>query len=143
MHILESHQVDIKYIRIDISESMLVAHHELFSVIDTLNALGVRVYLDDFGLAPTGFQYVKKLGIHGIKIAPSFIKNIGQSVKEERVIQSMITKAHRMHVTVLAEGVETQAQFDFLKRHHCDAVQGYHVSEPISAELIARLVKSL
>lgn len=110
-----------------------------------LNALrekGVRVAVDDFGLGYFSLNVIKDLAIDRLKIDQSFIRGIGKNANDEAVIKVIISLAHSLSLTVIAEGVERQNQHDFLLQQHCDALQGYHFSYPIPPAAVSGLLSA-
>jgi EAL domain-containing protein (putative c-di-GMP-specific phosphodiesterase class I) len=98
--------------------------------------------VDDFGTGYSSLSYLKDLPIDVLKIDRSFVRDIGTgSETEDGVLAAaIISLAHALHLKVIAEGVETDAQLHFLKRHGCDQVQGYLYGEPMPAEQFAQLL---
>ncbi|OGT69908.1 MAG: hypothetical protein A3H44_14530 [Gammaproteobacteria bacterium RIFCSPLOWO2_02_FULL_57_10] len=132
---------------VEITERVLVedatrARH----VLDELSAAGVRITIDDFGTGYSGLSYLSRFPVQGMKIDRSFVAKIGKVKTEEALIETMLMMAEKLNIHVVAEGVETQQQLDFLSAAHCDYVQGYFIGRPMPAEefrdyLIATLVR--
>ena len=139
--ILLVHDVAAQYIEIEIAETILLAHHGVLPMINELKRVGVRVVIDDFGSAHSSMNYLKELHIDGLKIDPSFVKNIAKIEHDEWVIKAIIAIAKSLNFNVFAEGVETQNQLNFLQNHQCDGLQGYHFSRPIPAESVTTVFK--
>jgi diguanylate cyclase (GGDEF)-like protein/PAS domain S-box-containing protein len=105
--------------------------------------LGVHLAIDDFGSGFSSFAYLRHLPVHTIKIDSSFIGRIGQNRNDEIIIRSMIELSHALGKRVVAEGVETRHQLEFLREQGCDEAQGYLLSPPVEAgEVIRWLVPS-
>ncbi len=98
-----------------------------------LNDMGIKITLDDFGIGHTSLDHLKNLPLRTLKIDKSFVANIGHEAKNEAIIAAIIDLAHRLDLTVIAEGVETEEQLLFLYVHHCDGFQGYLFSKPLPA----------
>lgn len=133
-HILQEYRIKPHYIELEITENMLLLHQESLYVIKELKELGVRVVLDDFGSAHSSLNYLRKLNIDGLKIAPSFVKNISLNQSDEVIIKAIIAMAKSLGFEVIAQGVESATQKEFLREQQCDGLQGYHFSEPLAAD---------
>lgn len=122
-------------LQIELTESMLV--HDQFDIIQkmqSLKQLGVLISLDDFGTGYSSLSYLQQLPIDQLKIDQSFIRAIQESDKQASLAASIIGLGHNLHMEVIAEGVETQAQFDWLKQHGCDLFQGFLLARPMPIE---------
>ena len=120
---------------LEITESLIMQRPEdAIKVLQHFRDLGTHVSIDDFGTGYSSLGYLKRLPIDTLKIDRTFIKDIPVDADDMAITQAVITLAHNMQVTVVAEGVETQAQWDFLKRYSCDQIQGYYYSKPLTAE---------
>jgi len=96
-----------------------------------LRAAGIRISMDDFGTGYSSLAQLKQLPIDVLKIDKSFIDEINQNESGNAIVKSIIDLAHSLNISVVAEGVETQDQFTFLKKSDCDVVQGYYFSKPL------------
>ena len=106
-------------------------------------ALGVQLAIDDFGSGFSSFAYLRQLPVHTIKIDSSFIRQIGQNRDDEIIIKSMIELSHELGKRVVAEGVETRQQLEFLREQGCDEAQGFLLAPPVEAgEVVRWLVPS-
>jgi polar amino acid transport system substrate-binding protein len=111
-------------------------------VLGNLRRMGVQVALDDFGTGYSSLNYLKRLPIDKLKIDRSFIDDITPGCEGESIIKSVIMLARSMTLTVVAEGVETVEQYEFLKRQNCDLVQGYLLSKPMPPEKLGQVLHS-
>ena len=128
---------------LEITES--TAMKDLSFTIDVLSQLrkkGIRVSLDDFGTGYSSLNYLRQLPIDTLKIDKSFVRDITANSKEEAIAKTVISLAHKLNLTVVAEGVETWEQLLFLKKEGCDKVQGYLFSKPLPAEDIEKILRS-
>jgi len=149
--ILEETRIDSRHLEIELTESMVM--HNVTTAIATLHglkSLGLALSVDDFGTGYSSLAYLKDLPIDTLKIDRSFVRAIGTSeasgagaASEEGVIaQAIISLGHALHLKVIAEGVETERQVSFLRRHGCDEVQGFFYGEPQAPEDYAKLLAS-
>lgn len=99
-----------------------------------LKEMGVQLSVDDFGTGYSGLRYLKSLPVNKIKIDQSFIKDIMTNADDRAITLAIIDIAHQLKLVVIAEGVETLEQLNFLREHQVDAVQGYFLSSPLDAE---------
>lgn len=108
--------------------------------LDQLKALGFRLSIDDFGTGYSSLSYLRRFPIDQLKIDRSFIQLMDEDEDDASIVEAIITMAHRLHLKVVAEGVENERQFRLLQEESCDIVQGYFYSKPISlSELITFL----
>lgn len=122
---------------IEVTESLLVQNSDMvLSALQALHGLGVRLALDDFGTGYASLSYLKKYPFDILKIDKSYIREIGHSKNDEVLISAMINMAKSLGQKVVAEGVETQAQIDFLRSRDCELGQGFIFSKPVSSEEI-------
>ncbi len=130
--------LDPKRFEIELPESALV--HDTPAVLDTMQRLaklGVKVTIDDFGTAHSALRYLKRYDVDTLKIDRTFVRELPQSTEDIRTAAAVISLARSMGLKVVADGVENQAQSDFLRNHGCDEIQGYLLSRPLpSVELI-------
>ena len=112
--------------------------------IETLTALkqrGVHISIDDFGTGYSSLSYLKRFPIDAVKIDRSFIQDLKPDSDDAAIVMATIRLAHAMNLSVIAEGVETEQQRDFLLKYGCDVLQGYLYSRPVSADEYAILMR--
>lgn len=132
--ILQKHGLRGEQLELEITESLLLHNAEqAIASLHRLKALGVRIALDDFGTGFSSLSYLKRLPIDKIKIDRSFIQEIATDPDDAAITQGIISMAHHLSLTVVAEGVETASQVDFLKGSCCDVFQGYYFAKPMPA----------
>ncbi|CAI6085665.1 EAL domain-containing protein [Cohnella sp. JJ-181] len=133
-HIINENGMDPHYLELEITETMTMDVERAINVLGQLNALGVRISIDDFGTGYSSLNYLKKFPIHTLKIDQSFVRDIMFDKNDLNIVSTIISMAHNLNLDVVAEGVETKDQLDFLQMKKCDIVQGYYFSKPLSVE---------
>lgn len=132
--ILKEHKIPPKLLEIEITENVIIAHSEVMRMIKELKSIGVNIVLDDFGVGSSGLNYLKQLHIDRLKIDRTFVQKILKTRSDEVIIEAIMTLAQSMNFKVVAEGVETQTQINFLRNQNCDEAQGFLLSKPLSPE---------
>ncbi len=128
-------------LELEITESMIMKN--LDKMIDNFklfNDAGVTLSLDDFGTGYSSLSYLKQLPIGHLKIDKSFVSDISDNVDDQAITSAIISMGHNLGITVIAEGVETEAQLAKLKEFGCDEVQGYYFSHPVTADDFTQLL---
>jgi EAL domain-containing protein (putative c-di-GMP-specific phosphodiesterase class I) len=141
--ILEQTRLDPAHLEMELTESMVMHNVETaIATLQGLKSLGVALSVDDFGTGYSSLAYLKDLPIDTLKIDRAFVRDIGAGAEgDEGVLaQAIISLGHALHLRVIAEGVETDAQLRFLRRHGCDEVQGFLYGEPVAPQEHARLL---
>jgi EAL domain-containing protein (putative c-di-GMP-specific phosphodiesterase class I) len=126
---------------LELTES--IAMNDSTFTIDTvarLHSLGIGLSIDDFGTGYSSLSYLKRFKIDKLKIDQSFVRDIQHDPDDAAIVSAIIGLAHSLGFKTIAEGVETQAQLDFLRAHACDDIQGYFYSKPVPADEFARLL---
>lgn len=125
-------------LKLELTESMIMGHgEEVVTLLQALKALGIRLSIDDFGTGYSSLAYLKRFPIDELKIDQGFVRDIPNDSDDNQIAIAIIGMAHGLRLKVMAEGVETQAQQDFLSQHGCDAFQGYLFSRPLPADEFA------
>jgi diguanylate cyclase (GGDEF)-like protein len=130
-------------LELEITESMVMQNPgRAVELIRELKALGIAISIDDFGTGYSSLAYLKRFPIDSLKIDRSFINDLPRDPGNMAITRAVIGMAHSLKLTVIAEGVETREQLEFLRGHECDEMQGYFFSKPVPeaqlAELLAR-----
>ncbi|WHT47370.1 EAL domain-containing protein [Sporosarcina thermotolerans] len=128
--------VSANRLEIELTESALVKNEEfIINTLREIKEMGITISIDDFGTGYSSLQYLSRLPINILKIDKSFVHGITDETNENRLITStIISLAKSLNLSVVAEGVETKEQLEFLSLHHCDEVQGYLFSPPVKQE---------
>jgi len=136
-------QLSPSQLRLEITESLLVENtSRTIELLNAIKALGIATSIDDFGTGYSSLSYLKRLPVDVIKIDRSFVKDIPNDKSDVEICGAVIAMAQKLNLRVVAEGVETQAQADFLRLSHCDIAQGFLYSKPVPvAEFTALLMK--
>jgi EAL domain-containing protein (putative c-di-GMP-specific phosphodiesterase class I) len=123
---------------LEITESVLMEHEDdAISRLTTLRQVGVHLAIDDFGTGYSSLSALRRLPVHLLKIDRSFITNLADNDQDTSIAWTIVRLAHRLGMTVLAEGVETAMQRDSLRDLGCDQAQGYLFHRPLPAEAFA------
>jgi diguanylate cyclase (GGDEF)-like protein/PAS domain S-box-containing protein len=135
----------VESLELEITESAVMSNQEhAEKVLNQLKDLGFHLTMDDFGTGYSSLAYLKRFPFDSVKIDQSFVRGIPQSKDDEAIVEAIIAMAHSLQLKVVAEGVETKEQFDFLRTLGCDQVQGYYFSKPIpSNEIVMLLYKTM
>lgn len=135
--ILQHYNAPAEALQLELTESML-AHdqQDIISKMSALKALGVLISLDDFGTGYSSLSYLHRLPIDQLKIDQSFVANIERGEKNASLAESIISLGHNLGMEVIAEGVETMAQFDWLAAQGCDLFQGFGLGKPMTMDAL-------
>ncbi len=125
--------LDAKFLELEITESTLINEKAYLSVLKTLKALGIRISIDDFGTGYSSLSRLKHLPIDKLKIDRSFIQNLINDTDNKAIIKTIIALARNLKLDIIAEGVETQEEADFLLSQGCHKIQGFLHSKPLTA----------
>ncbi|NET32353.1 MAG: EAL domain-containing protein [Cyanothece sp. SIO1E1] len=138
---LEATDLAPNQLELELTENIITRNADnAIQTLHKLRQLGIKLSIDDFGTGYSSLGYLKRLPLDALKIDMSFVEDITTSADNAAITGAIIAMAHKMNLTVVAEGVETEAQRDFLLRQGCDRFQGYLVSPPIPAEKFAQLL---
>jgi len=135
--------VDTSLLELELTESAMMHDPEYAQrCLRELNQLGISFALDDFGTGFSSLSNLQHLPISLVKIDKSFVQALGESADAEHIIRAIISLAHSLQMSVVAEGVETEGQLEFLRQQHCDEIQGYYYARPLPwADLVQFLTE--
>lgn len=141
--IINKTQVLPSCMEFEITESVFIHNMEqAVHVLKSIKDLGINIAMDDFGTGYSSLSYLMKLPIDKLKIDKSFIDEIQKSDQKNNLIKSIISMAHSLDLTVVAEGVETELQLSYLQQQQCNLVQGYLLSRPLMDEAVVDFIKN-
>ena len=139
---LDDAGLEPRYLEVELTESAVMSDPEKsIDILEHLSAMGVLVSVDDFGTGYSSMSYLRRFPIDKLKIDRVFIDEIVSRPEDASIVRAIVSLAHSLRLKVVAEGVETPAQLDFLKTAGCDEYQGYHFSRPLPAADFERLIR--
>jgi EAL domain-containing protein (putative c-di-GMP-specific phosphodiesterase class I) len=122
-------------LELEVTESILMVDAEgTAKMLNALRAMGVALAIDDFGTGYSSLAYLKRFSVSTLKVDRSFVHGIGVDGEDAAICSAIIGLARSLHLDVVAEGVETQAQYDWLKKAGCHTIQGYLTGRPAAAD---------
>lgn len=133
--ILEEEGLPPEYLELELTEGVALADPQgAIALMDALHARGVRMSIDDFGTGYSSLSHLKKFKVYKLKIDQSFVRDISTDDEDKAIVTAIINMARSLGLKTIAEGVETAGQLAFLQTQHCDEVQGYYFSRPLTVE---------
>ncbi|MFA9218097.1 MAG: EAL domain-containing protein [Sphingomonadaceae bacterium] len=139
---LERHRVPPELLELELTEGALMSNTErTIAVLTRLQAQGIKVAIDDFGTGYSSLAYLQRFPIDKLKIDIAFVRNITTNPNDAAIALAIISMAHSLKLRVIAEGVESRAQLEYLRRNRCDEIQGYYFSRPVAAGDMGQLVE--
>lgn len=141
--ILQERSFDPEFLELELTESIVVQNPESAIVtMKAMKALGVKIALDDFGTGYSSLQYLQRFPFDSLKIDRCFVQNLTVDKTNTALTTAIVEMAHQLNLKVIAEGVETKVERDFLFQHSCDEMQGYLFSPPLPANEFQKLLES-
>ena len=134
--------MDPQWLELELTEGTVM--HDVdhaIEVLRNLKALGVQISIDDFGTGYSSLSYLRRFPIDVLKIDQSFVRELSTDKDDAAIVRTIITLAHSLRLQVIAEGVETSAQLDFLRAEGCDMMQGYHYIRPVGTAAFEDLLR--
>ncbi|MFA5525001.1 MAG: EAL domain-containing protein [Tissierellales bacterium] len=142
LNIINETGIDPNYLVLEITESTAIIDIEYtLAKLKKLKTLGIKISIDDFGTGYSSLYKVSEMSVDELKIDQSFIKDINSDVKNNKIVKTIIILAKELNLEVIAEGVETKEQLEFLKGNGCNKVQGYYYSKPVPPEEFEKILK--
>jgi EAL domain-containing protein (putative c-di-GMP-specific phosphodiesterase class I) len=139
--VLRETDLDPRHLTLEITESVLMGHaREAVSTLQQLKDIGLRIEIDDFGTGYSSLAYLKRFPVDALKVDRTFTRDMTANADDAAIVSGIVALAHSLRLKVVAEGVETQDQRDFLIRLECDYMQGYYLSEPLPANEFFRQI---
>lgn len=130
-------------LELEITESVIMQNPEFaVSVLSLITELGIHISIDDFGTGYSSLAHLKRFSVNTLKIDKAFVREVDLNSTDAAIATAIIAMGNSLKLNVIAEGVETQAQYDFLKDNNCDQVQGYLFSRPLPAVEFAELLRN-
>jgi EAL domain-containing protein (putative c-di-GMP-specific phosphodiesterase class I) len=142
--ILENVKLQPHWVEIEITESMAIS--DIAHAIDTVHRfkqMGAHIGVDDFGTGHSSLNYLRRFEIDHVKIDRSFIAGIGVEHSDEAIVRTIIAMGRSLGLQIIAEGVETREQLEFLRTHGCDRAQGYLFSRPLDATSLEQRIPQM
>jgi EAL domain-containing protein (putative c-di-GMP-specific phosphodiesterase class I) len=140
---LQRSGLDPQYLELELTEGMMMHDIEQsISIMHQLQQIGVKSSIDDFGTGYSSLSMLRDFPISRLKIDRSFIKDLPARQNDKAIAKAVTSLGHELGLKVLAEGVETIEQYDFLKSNHCDEIQGFYFSHPLREEELKAMLAS-
>ncbi|OSM05940.1 putative PAS/PAC sensor-containing diguanylate cyclase/phosphodiesterase [Magnetofaba australis IT-1] len=132
-----------QYLELEITESIAMQDvEETIATVEALRQEGIHISIDDFGTGYSSLSYLKKFPLHSLKVDQSFVRDLTVDSDDAAIVESVISMAHAMGLSVVAEGVETEEQLAFIRDRECAQVQGYFFSKPLPFEQLLDYVNA-
>jgi diguanylate cyclase (GGDEF)-like protein/PAS domain S-box-containing protein len=136
--VLQETRLAPPYLELELTESLLLTNADVtHSVIRELKEMGITLAIDDFGTGYSSFSYLRQFRVSKLKIDQLFIRDVATNPDDAAITAAIISMAKSLHLKVIAEGVEDEAQMSFLRAHQCDEIQGYYFSKPLAVDKVA------
>jgi diguanylate cyclase (GGDEF)-like protein/PAS domain S-box-containing protein len=142
MRALNDAGLPARHLELELTESVTANPAAAIAMMDALHGLGVRLSLDDFGTGYSSLSHLKRFPLHTLKIDQSFVRDIDTDPDDRAIVQAIIQMARALNLKTIAEGVETDAQHQFLRREGCDMMQGYRFCRPMDAAALEMWIAS-
>ena len=141
--ILDETRLPAQFLKLELTESLVMENIKpAIQILQQLHEIGASIALDDFGTSYSSLNYLTQLPLDTLKIDQSFVRKLESSAQDATIVRTIISLAHNLGLNVVAEGVETHSQLDFLTANGCDEIQGYLLGRPVMADVIAQCLKA-
>ena len=142
--LIQQHNIDCTLLELEITESLLLTQRRhAVKTLQRFSDMGIRLCIDDFGTGYSSLSYLKQLPVDALKIDRTFIRDVTSNKGDAAIVRAIIAMAKSLGLTVVAEGVETEQQLQFLKREHCDITQGFYFSSPMDKNQLFKLINQV
>jgi EAL domain-containing protein (putative c-di-GMP-specific phosphodiesterase class I) len=139
---LADSQLDPRHLELELTEGFIMQQpEESIVLLNSLRELGISIAIDDFGTGYSSLSYLKQLPVQKLKIDRSFVRDIPEDPDDVAITSAIVALGHRLQMSVVAEGVETDEQLAFLIEEGCEEAQGYLFSVPLPAEELGALLR--
>jgi len=140
---IENTQFDTNWLELEITESqMMLDPIKSIEILTTLDEMGIHIAIDDFGTGYSSLTYLKRLPVKTLKIDRSFIKNLPHDDEDRAISKAIIALAKSLNLNIVAEGVETSEQIEYLLSNGCHIIQGYYYSQPVDKERMSHYIRN-
>jgi diguanylate cyclase (GGDEF)-like protein/PAS domain S-box-containing protein len=140
--VLKETGMSADHLELEITESVIMQNADFaVSVLNAISELGIHVSIDDFGTGYSSLAHLKRFSVNTLKIDKSFVREVDFSSTDAAIATAIIAMGNSLNLNVIAEGVETQSQFDFLKFNNCDQVQGFLFCRPLPPDELIELLR--
>lgn len=130
-----------EFLELELTESVVMQDpNAAVDILGGLRGMGIQISIDDFGTGYSSLSYLRRFPIHRLKIDQSFVRDCMVDNDDAAIVAAIISMARSLKLKVIAEGVETEDQLDFLRKHHCDIVQGFLISRPVPADIFISIL---
>ncbi|MFA7318697.1 MAG: EAL domain-containing protein [Sulfuricella sp.] len=135
--------IDGRYLELEMTESAVMEDADrVIRILRELKEAGTSISIDDFGTGYSSLSYLKQFAIDKLKVDQSFVREITRDPSDAAIVVAIITMAHSLGLNVIAEGVETEGQLEYLRSHGCDEIQGYFFSRPVPVSDFEQMLRS-
>jgi diguanylate cyclase (GGDEF)-like protein/PAS domain S-box-containing protein len=132
-----------QYLELELTESLLLSNADVgFPMVQELKKMGLKLAIDDFGTGYSSLSYLRQFPVSKLKIDRSFIRDVATNPDDAAITTAIISMARGLNLKVIAEGVENEQQMSFLRAHHCDEIQGYYFSKPLTVDDVAAKLRT-
>lgn len=138
--VLDETQLSPEYLELELTENVIISSKEVMRTVSELKNLGITIAIDDFGTGYSSLSYLKRIPLDRLKIDSSFIQHIQSKADDDVIVRAVIAMAKSLDLEVLAEGVETEHQLNFLKKNNCGEIQGFYFSKPLNEEELKKIL---
>lgn len=140
--ILQETGLDPAYLELEVTESFIMKNvQQSEATLQQLHAMGISLALDDFGTGYSSLSYLRRFPVDTLKIDQSFVRELPADPDDAAVVNAIIALAQSLQMSITAEGVETQAQLEYLQAHRCSDIQGYYFSRPLPVSTMTQLLQ--